>query len=455
LSNVQNFKIIESTLREGEQFANAFFDTETKIKIATALSDFGVEYIELTSPCASEQSRLDCEAICKLGLKSKILTHIRCHMDDARVAVETGQWTRLCSDLFAQQALFELTGVDGVDVVIGTSSFLRQYSHGKSIQYIIKTALEVIEFVKSKNIEIRFSTEDSFRSDLVDLLSIYRAVDKIGVNRVGIADTVGCANPRQVYDLVRTLRGVVSCDIECHFHNDTGCGIANAYCALEAGATHIDTSVIGIGERNGITPLGGLIARMYAADPEGVKAKYDLPALREIENLVADAVQISVPFNNYITGFCAFTHKAGIHAKAILANPSTYEILKPEDFGLTRYVHIGSRLTGWNAIKSRVEQLDLDMTDDQIKEITQRIKNLADVRSQSMEDVDSLLRVYHRHVQSGHEIGDKKALDTLIEKHVGVANSSEAPVLVNGKTNGKTNGHTNGVAETNGVNGVH
>jgi isopropylmalate/homocitrate/citramalate synthase len=80
---------------------------------------------------------------------------------------------------------------------------------------------------------------DSFRSDLVDLLSIYSAVDKIGVNRVGIADTVGCASPRQVYDLVRTLRGVVSCDIETHFHNDTGCAIANAYCALEAGATHV------------------------------------------------------------------------------------------------------------------------------------------------------------------------------------------------------------------------
>lgn len=90
--------------------------------------------------------------------------------------------------------------------------------------YNIQTAIEVIEFVKSKNIEIRFSSEDSFRSDLVDLLSIYQAVDKIGVNRVGIADTVGCANPRQVYDLVRTLRGVVSCDIETHFHNDSGCG---------------------------------------------------------------------------------------------------------------------------------------------------------------------------------------------------------------------------------------
>lgn len=97
------------------------------------------------------------------------------------------------------------------------------------MNYITEKATEVINFVKSKGIEVRFSSEDSFRSDLVDLLSIYRTVDKLGVNRVGIADTVGCANPRQVYELVRTLRGVVSCDIECHFHNDTGCAIANAY----------------------------------------------------------------------------------------------------------------------------------------------------------------------------------------------------------------------------------
>jgi homocitrate synthase len=116
------------------------------------------------------------------------------------------------------------SGVDGVDVVIGTSSFLREFSHGKDMAYITKTAIEVIEFVKSKGIEVRFSSEDSFRSDLVDLLSIYQTVDKVGVHRVGIADTVGCANPRQVYDLVRTLRGVVGCDIELHLHNDTGMG---------------------------------------------------------------------------------------------------------------------------------------------------------------------------------------------------------------------------------------
>jgi homocitrate synthase len=374
-------------------------DLETKIKIAKALDEFGVDYIELTSPAASPESRAHCEAICKLGLKrSKILTHIRCHMDDARIAVETG--------------------VDGVDVVIGTSSFLREHSHGKDMTWITKTAIEVIEFVKSKGIEIRFSSEDSFRSDLVDLLSIYQTVDKVGVNRVGVADTVGCADPRQVYELVRTLRGVVHCDIECHFHNDTGCAIANAYAALEAGATHIDTSVLGIGERNGITPLGGLIARMMVADPDFVKSKYNLSMLREVENLVAEAVEIQVPFNNYITGFCAFTHKAGIHAKAILANPATYEILNPADFGMSRYVSIGHRLTGWNAVKSRAEQLNLDMTDDQVKDATAKIKELADVRTQSMEDVDIILRVYHSAFQQGKlKIGQPEVLDRLLEEH--------------------------------------
>ncbi|KAI3644282.1 hypothetical protein MP228_010446 [Amoeboaphelidium protococcarum] len=374
-SRLENFSIIESTLREGEQFANAFFDREKKIEIAKALDEFGVEYIELTSPAASQQSREDCEAICKLGLKSKILTHVRCHMDDARIAVETG--------------------VDGLDVVIGTSSILREFSHGKDMNYITEKAIEVVNYIKSKGLEVRFSSEDSFRSDLVDLLNIYRTMDRIGVNRVGIADTVGVASPRQVYELVRTLRSVVSCDIECHFHNDTGCAIANAYAALEAGATHIDTSVLGIGERNGITPLGGLVARMYTVNKDYIKSKYKLHMLRDIENLVADAVSVQVPFNNYITGYCAFTHKAGIHAKAILNNPSTYEILKPEDFGMTRYVSIGHRLTGWNAVKNRVQQLGLHLTDDQIKSVTAQIKLLADVKPQSVEDVDQLLKQYH------------------------------------------------------------
>ncbi|KAH7354053.1 homocitrate synthase [Plectosphaerella cucumerina] len=379
LSNVDKYKIIESTLREGEQFANAFFDLETKIKIAKALDSFGVDYIELTNPCSSPQSFEDCKTIAGLGLKAKILTHVRCHMDDAKKAVEAG--------------------VDGVDLVIGTSTYLRQFSHGKSMEMIQKTALEVIAYVKSQGVEVRFSSEDSFRSDLVDLLTLYKAVDGAGVNRVGIADTVGGATPRMVYDLVRTLRGVVHSDIECHFHDDTGCSVANAFTALEAGATHVDTSVLGIGERNGITPLGALMARMVVTAPEYTKSKYKLKELKALETLVADAVQINIPFNNPITGFCAFTHKAGIHAKAILNNPSTYEIINPEDFGLSRYVSINSRITGWNAVRSRADQLGLHMTDDQVKAVTAKIKQMADIRPLAIDDTDSILRAFHLELQ--------------------------------------------------------
>jgi homocitrate synthase len=366
-----SFHIIESTLREGEQFVGANFTPAQKVQIAQLLDRFGIEYIEVTSPAASEQSRRDCEAVANLGLKARVLTHVRCTIGDAKLALSTG--------------------VDGIDVLIGTSSVLRQFSHGKDIPAIIDMAREVVAFIREAGKEVRFSTEDSFRSELDDILRIYAAVAEVGVDRVGIADTVGVATPRQVYDVISRVRACVPCDIEFHGHNDSGCAIANAYCALEAGATHVDTSVLGIGERNGIAPLGGLVARLYAVD-RSLVAKYHLPLIRDLDNLVAEMVGVDIPFNNYITGITAFTHKAGIHAKAVLNNPETYEILSPQDFGLSRYISIAHRLTGWNAIRARAQQLNLEIPEAELRAVTQHIKNLADEKPIGLDDVDALLR---------------------------------------------------------------
>jgi homocitrate synthase len=280
-------------------------------------------------------------------------------------------------------------------VVIGTSSRLRQFSHGKSIDEIIELASEVLPWIREQapDVELRFSTEDSFRSEEAELLRVYLAVDRLGVvNRLGIADTVGIATPTQVSRLVGTLRRLTRCDIEFHGHNDSGCAVANAFSALEAGATHIDTTVLGIGERNGITPLGGLVARMVTLDREGTAAKYRLEKLRGLELMVGEMVNVDIPFNNCITGFSAFTHKAGIHAKAILNSPQTYEALDPHDFGLTRYISIAHRLTGWNAVRARADQLGLALSDAHVKALTQHIKVLADERALTLDDVDHLLR---------------------------------------------------------------
>lgn len=373
--SLTQFAIIESTLREGEQFANANFTPAQKMKIAEKLDEFGVEMLELSSPVASPQSEADVRMIVGMKLRARILTHIRCNRDDALRALDTG--------------------VDGLDIVIGTSAALRKHSHGKTIDEIIDLAREVLTFVRRQapNIILRFSTEDSFRSSEADLLRVYLAVAELGVlNRLGVADTVGIATPQQVYNLVSLLRRLTHLDVEFHGHNDSGCAIANAYAALEAGATHVDTTVLGIGERNGITPLGGLIARLYFDNRELLLKKYRLDLLYEIDHMVAEMVGVQVPFNNYITGETFFTHKAGIHTKAVLAAPETYESINPSDFGLQRRVHIAHRLTGWNAVRNRALELGLSLTDEQVKAATQRIKALADQRIVTPEEVDEMLR---------------------------------------------------------------
>ncbi|MBI5927801.1 MAG: homocitrate synthase [Chloroflexi bacterium] len=367
------FAIIESTLREGEQFSTATFSTAQKLEIAGLLDQFGVEMIEMTSPCASPQSEADIRAVAGLGLNARILTHIRCNRDDAIRALDTG--------------------VHGLDIVIGTSPQLMQHSHGKNINQIIDLAADVMCFIREQapNIILRFSTEDTFRSREADLLRVYLAVADLGmVNRLGVADTVGVAMPQQVYQMVHQLVRLTGLDVEFHGHNDSGCAIANACAALEAGATHVDTTIIGIGERNGITPLGGLIARLYTLNRNYVN-KYNLRLLSQLDQLIADICEIDIPFNNYITGASAFIHKAGIHAKAVLADPSTYEILRPEEFGLNREVAIGHRLTGWNAIRERAISLGVSLENTTLQAITQDIKRRADVRPLTLPEVDALI----------------------------------------------------------------
>jgi len=152
---------------------------------------------------------------------------------------------------------------------------------------------------------------------------------------------------------------------------------------------------------------------MIVADRDYVKSKYNLLKLKEVEDLVAGLVQVNVPFNNYITGAVAFTHKAGIHAKAILASPSTYEILNPEDFGIERYIHFASRVTGWHSIAQRASQLRLHMTEAQIKIITAKIKALADIRPIAVDDCDSIIRGYYSSLKDGVE---KPLLPNLTEE---------------------------------------
>jgi homocitrate synthase len=373
---MRTLAILDSTLREGEQFAGAFFSLEQRLVIARLLDAIGVTFIEVPSPIVSPETRRTVNALCELDLHAHIVAHVRCVEADVQAALDTP--------------------VYGLNLFYGTSAELRSYSHSRRIDQILAAAVPLIQRIRSAGRYVRFSAEDAFRSDLVDLLTVFDAIVDAGVQRIGLPDTVGIATPRQVEQLVHLCaERYPHVGIEFHGHNDTGCAIANTVTALEAGADCLDVTVMGIGERNGIASLSGLIAQLYVHHPQ-LLTTYDLTQLAPIDHFVAECLNLTIPFNTPITAASAFTHRAGIHTKAVLRNPRSYEVLDPSDFGLVRHVDVGSRFTGRYAVGHRATTLGLHLSDHEVCDLTQALKEQAEHGSLDQEEVDAFIHAWYQ-----------------------------------------------------------
>ena len=368
--------ILDSTLREGEQFAGSFFSHEQRLTIARMLDALGVAFIEVPSPIASPETSYAVQALCELDLRAHIVAHVRCTEADVQAALDTS--------------------IYGLNLFYGTSMELRTFSHGRRIEQIVGDAVPLVRRIRAAGRYVRFSTEDAFRSDLIDLLTVFDAVVEAGVQRIGLPDTVGIATPKQVEHLVRLCaERYPHVGIEFHGHNDTGCAIANTVAALEAGADCSDVTVLGIGERNGIASLSGVISQLYVHHPEQI-ATYDLTQLAPLDQFVAECLHTAIPFNMPITAPVAFTHRCGVHTKGVLGNPRAYEVLDPADFGLTRHIDIGSRFTGRHAVGHRAAQLGLQLDSDAIRRLTHALKEQAERGSLGQEEVDEFILAWHQ-----------------------------------------------------------
>ena len=330
--SLENFAIIESTLREGEQFVGANFTTDQKVQHRRAAGRVRrrVHRADLAGRLAAEPPGLP-SASPSLGLKAKILTHTRCTMEDAKLAVDTG--------------------VNGIDVLFGTSSYLRQFSHGKSIAPDHRRAAGGHRYIKSQGLEVRFSSEDSFRSTTERPDDgLYRRGSRSASTAWASPTRSAWPRPRQVYDLVTTLR--TRGQGRHRVSRPQRYRLRHRQQLLRPGSRRDPRRYQRPGHRRAQRHHPARRAdRAHVRDEQELLcASTTCTLLRDLDNLVAEIVGIGIPFNNYITGITAFTHKAGIHAKAVLNNPETYEILDPHDFGMTRYISIAHRLTGWNAV---------------------------------------------------------------------------------------------------------
>jgi len=369
---MRTLAILDSTLREGEQFTGACFTFDQRVAIARLLDAIGVTFLEVPSPIASPETQQAVLALCNLNLHAHVVAHVRCVEADVLAALATP--------------------VYGLNLFYGTSTQLRTFSHGRRIEQMIADAVPLVRRVRAVGRYVRFSAEDAFRSDLVDLLHVFDAVVAAGVQRIGLPDTVGIATPRQVEQLVRLCHErYPHVGVEFHGHNDTGCATANTLAALEAGADCLDVTALGIGERNGIASLSGLVAQLYIHYPE-LLAAYDLTQVAPLDQFVAASLGLAIPFNTPITAPSAFTHKAGVHTKAVLHNPRAYEVLDPADFGLMRHVDIGSRVTGRYAVGHRVAALGLHLSNTEIATLTHDLKARAEAGTLNQIEVDAFIQ---------------------------------------------------------------
>lgn len=344
------YYIVDSTLREGHQNSICNFTLDQKQDFLILLDKFGIEYAELINPNLSDIAFQEYISLVQFkktnGLVIKLIAHVRNNINDIKKALQ-------CD-------------VDGISIVINTQF------HKKTIDEIIQHSVENLKFIKEKcpNIEILFSIEDSFRIDPNILLKLFLAIENY-VDRIGLSDTVGIATHYDIEDTLDIIQNTTSpeLDIECHFHNDTSCAVSNAYIALLNGCTHINTCVLGIGQRNGITDLSGLISRIYTTYPESLK-KYNLHVLKLLDSFVSETMNINIPLNNSITG--PFSLSQFINTK----NENT--IINPNDFGLSEKNFIFSNIMSYDGLKfflkNNLSNIYTQLSDEYIHKLCSIIK---------------------------------------------------------------------------------
>ncbi|HUD44675.1 MAG TPA: LeuA family protein [Patescibacteria group bacterium] len=324
--------IIDSTLREGQQFRYANFSLSQQKKIVKMLSAIGVDRIEVGNPVAAEIGNT-IKQLTKMPHRSKILAHVRNKISDIKAAKDAG--------------------VDGVNILCSISHE-RLSKMNKTFDEYIAQLIEGVLYAREQQLEVRVSVEHFFQADKQQAIQVFTVAERLHANRIGIADTLGVAMSWEVEESVRFLRHLFTTEIEVHFHNDLGQANSNAISALKNGANWVDTTLLGIGERSGITALSTFLASMYHFE-NTMSNRYKIDLLTSVENSVAKMINHDVPFNLLTNRENGFAHKAGIHLNALMNfGPASYELFSPNVVGNTRQLIYGTQISG----KTNAQDID-------------------------------------------------------------------------------------------------
>ncbi|WP_296889203.1 2-isopropylmalate synthase [uncultured Methanobrevibacter sp.] len=345
----------DTTLRDGEQTPGVALTVDEKIQIAQKLDDLGVDKIEAGFPAASRGEFNAVKKTKSLDLDATTVGLARCVKSDIDSALDTD--------------------IDYIHIFIGTSPLHRDYKLKMSKETVISTAVEAVDYAKDHGLCVEFSAEDATRTEAEFLFSFYDELVDAGIDFINVPDTVGILTPVMTRELMSYIIYKYDTPISVHFHNDFGLATANTLTAIECGACQAHVTVNGMGERTGNSSLEEIVVALHAAYK--IDLNIDTSQLYSLSDFVGRLTGVKMPVNKPIVGDNAFAHESGIHVHGILENSATYEPISPELVGHTRKIILGKH-TGANALKSKLEEYHIDLTNNQFNKVFSQIKELGD-----------------------------------------------------------------------------
>ena len=382
---MKRIKIFDTTLRDGEQSPGCSMNLSEKIEMAKQLEKLGVDIIEAGFAIASPMDHKSVQAIASAVTNCTVASLARCtkgDIDAAWDAVKEANHPR-------------------IHVFLATSNIHMEYKLKMTREEVLQRITDMVGYARSKCADIEFSAEDASRSEWDFLAQCYSNAVAAGATTLNVPDTVGYSTPQEMADLITYLRanvtGIENVDISVHCHDDLGMAVANSLACIKAGATQVECTVNGIGERAGNASLEEIVMALHTRrDFYDAETNINTRQIYRSSKLLSNITGVPIPPSKAVVGANAFAHESGIHQHGVIANAQTYEIMNSTDVGIPQNTMVLGKHSGKHALREKLASMGYEISDQEMEKVFARFKILAD-KKKNITTADLEALVLHRH----------------------------------------------------------